>query len=548
MDVLGFWTLDMPNDTQAILTDEKTHFEKMKNQQNICFEVFSQAYTHQRKELEPEEFSILKYFKHLSDEKNHVEVESIKNNHFRKAITISGKTTVLETMHLGLFTKFGGRLTLVVDGDKKYFIFCGVPRAAEFVGTDLLNAYQKMTMRTGVLSRDWCLARTLLTEVDFNKLKYFYDNEQSKEIENYLVSHFGIFKSLNHTCTFLVNNPVKKDADKFLERCRSVNVPVLIATGDTAKAAMNIARVLYPKGSNRITLVRNQSELNIQDLQADSTIIFAGINQEILHLLSKIMTIDFQRRPTVIFSEMSTAGKGELASFLKKLGCFIVANGDGSNDIAMMKEAHLVFAHLTEEGKYAPGIEKFVNLNDKQLQAILCSDKSFYELFDIHLPDSRLKKLFLPLKNSQEKPSLALTLKTSKMAFELAKTAEVANLIEMPMQHYKGLLFDLTFLAQSYYTIISSVDSPLDNKNLMESDFSTRVLFTTLAVSILQALSTYQLSKETTNEYWMILMLAFMPFAFHRIFTAAQPDMAIAKSSVSIEEIEEKPIMARKNS
>jgi magnesium-transporting ATPase (P-type) len=263
---------------------------------------------------------------------------------------------------------------------------------------------------------------------------------------------------------------------------------------------------------------RNFLQWKDQDFPPNTTVIFSGVNDQVLQLFHRLLAIDIQQRPVIIFSEMSTEKKGLLAQCLKKHNFFVVANGDGSNDVAMMKNADMVLAHVTEEGRYALGVEQFVDLSDKQLQGILKSNRSFYEIFDIHERHSLFINAFAPLANSQEKPSIALLLKSSKMSFELARSIGL-GVVDIPGLHWWGVGFDLAWLWIAFDAINATVNLPMDNQNLDESHFSTVCLVTSLSFAVLSSAMLYALSGESTNLTWMVLVLSFLPLLLRSIFS-----------------------------
>lgn len=526
MEVLGFWTTDMQPDAQTLLNANQLPLLPDKEKQLACFEIFAIAYTNEKKELEPEEFSILQLYKSLIGNKDCLNVIVEGNNHFKKTLLLNETRKEIETFHLGLYRSFGGRLTLANDGNQKYLVFCGVPRRDKFQDTALLKSYMAMQTRTGVLSRDWCIARTPISDEQFSILKALFSDDKKTDIEHFILSDPDILKNLSHYCTFIINNPVKKGTEKFISQCSDIQVPVFVATGDTAKASENIVHVLFPANREKIISV-HASEVNTIDFDQlikdenlkYKTIIFVGISKEVLEKFKKILEIHSEHRPVVIFSEMSTEGKGILTQFLKTNGFFVVANGDGTNDVMMMKNADVVISHLNEEASHAPGVGQLSNLTDRQLQNLLDSDKSFYELFDIH-PNSAFIQTFTPLANSQEKPSLALTLKSSKMGFELARTVGVPDVKDMPQQHWFGVAFDLIWLWISFQAIKATTDLPVDNQNLNRSNFINKCLLAAMAMAFLQALATYTISGESTNLPCIIMILTLLPIVLKSIFTA----------------------------
>jgi hypothetical protein len=160
------------------------------------------------------------------------------------------------------------------------------------------------------------------------------------------------------------------------------------------------------------------------------------------------------------------------------------------------------------------------NLNDRQLQGLLQSNASFYDLFDIDKPHSAFKKQFIPLANSQEKVSFALMLKSCKMSFELAKSLGFTDVTEMWQQHWFSVAFDLIWLGIAYYEILASKNLPFDNKNLNASTFVRYMQTITIAIAVVQSLLTYTFTGKSTNVDTMILMLCALPLVLRSIFSA----------------------------
>jgi len=518
MNVLGLWTSDMPSDVQANIKDEK--FTPSTDKQIQIFELFASAYTNSKKELEPEEFALLQYFQSVSTNVSILHIDTLGSNHFKKQLQLNNQKKWVDTYHLGLYRKFGGRFTLVDDDNTYYLLFCGIPRVEKFKESKLLNAYQKMKTRVGVLSRDWCISRMVIAKNEFIKLKELAYEDDKVAVESYL-TNLDLANSLQHYATFIVDNPVKKGAEKFILNCKHKGVPVFVATGDTSKSAENIAKVLCPEATQKIITLKGE-DLNIdfKEINPNSTIIFSGINKEILTIFERLMKVRINERPNIIFSEMSTEGKGILAKYLKENDYFVVANGDGTNDVAMMKEANTVIAHLAEDGSYAPGVDEFANLNDKQLQLLSGTNKSFYDLFEIHLADNTLARSFNRLANSQEKPSIALLLKSSKMSFELVKAFGVNDVKEMWQQHWCSVVFDLIWLGISYFEIIDSADLPADNKHLGESNSLNYYLLGTLVYAGVMAMVNYAFQGESTNISTMVVTLGLLDLFLKLVFNA----------------------------
>lgn len=525
MDVLGLWTTDMSAEVQQVLKEKEGLLLPEEMQWLESFEVFCNAFTNNKKELEPEEHAILGLFKSLLDNQQCLEVAIHGNNHFKKVITIKEAKKEIETFHLGLYRTFGGRFTLVQDDTDYYLVFCGVPKQEAFKETPLLKAYTTMQSRTAVLSRDWCLGRSKISEQDFLILQELFNKDDKKEIEHFILENTVLLKNLVYYGTFIIDNPVKKGAEKFIAQCREVSVPVFVATGDTTKAAENIAKVLCPDNAKNILTIRAEQVeehdlefLNEEHYPPDTTVIFSGVNEAILARFQKLMDREQTQRPVIIFAEMSTEGKGILARYLKDHHYFVVANGDGTNDVMMMKSSNMVIAHHSDDGTFAPGVDGLSNISEEQLRRLFGSQKTFYELFDINLPKSLFVQKFAPLANSQEKPTMALALKSGKMTFDLAKTVG-ANVTEMNQQHWYSVVFDLLWLWIAFYEINESSDLPMDNRNINASRLISNTMGIALIIAVFQSLANYSLFNESTNLISMFLMLSLLPLVLKSIFS-----------------------------
>lgn len=553
MDVHGYWTSDMPFAVQQTLKENKSTIplpEKAKQQ--VCFETFAAAFTNNSKASEPEEAAIRDFFFQNSS-LNDFKVEVLEKNHFRKHFPSGATHNTIETRHLGLYTKLGGRFTLSSENGKNYLVFCGTPRVDTFATTPLLATYQQMATRIGVLSRDWCLARCELSENEFVHLANLFTDSKTDDIEDFLRTHPTLRHRLSHCCTFIIDNPVKEHAEQFISNFRNINVPVFVATGDNAKAAENIARVLCHAESKNMTTIRNPSTSHIvlSDIPANSTVIFAGLSDNILSIFDQLMTLEESQRPVIIFSEMSTEDKGKLASHLKQMGFFIAANGDNTNDIAMMRQAHVVFAHLID-GSYGTGVEQFSNLNDKQLQLLCESSQSFYKLFDPFKLTSRFINIFAQLVNSQEKPSIALSLKTVKIGFELAKAFGASNVIERPLKHWEGIAFDLAFLKISNDIIINTADMPADNQHLVQSNRPDLYFYASNAIAFLIAAVNFAYTGESVNPTTMLMLLCFLVPVLQSIYSAYgetyyDVNRVPSTATVELEDENDTPTVDRRN-
>ena len=234
---------------------------------------------------------------------------------------------------------------------------------------------------------------------------------------------------------------------------------------------------------------------------------------------------------------MSTEGKRILARYLKDHHYFVVANGDGTNDVMMMKNSNLVIAHHSDDGSFAPGVDALANISEEQLKRLFGSQKTFYELFDINLP----KSLFYPIAPFSEltgKPTMALALKSGKMTFDLAKTVG-ADVAEMNQQHWYSVAFDLLWLWISFYEINESSDLPMDNRNINASRLISNTMGIALIIAVVQSFANYALYNESTNLTSMLIMLSFLPLVLKSVFSGFRSVQDSLYSQPEITEVEE---------
>lgn len=285
----------------------------------------------------------------------------------------------------------------------------------------------------------------------------------------------------------------------------------------------------------------DNTHLDEEHIPPESTVIFSGINSAVLAAFQKLLFREKSARPVIIFAEMSTEGKGILARFLKDNQFFIMANGDGSNDVLMMKEAHTVIAHCADDNSLAPGVGALADLTDVQLRRLSSSDSSFYERFDIADQRSKFIQLFAGVANSQEKGMLALTLKSSKMSFELARNVLGPEAVkEMYQQHWLSVGFDLSWLWVAYYEIMQSVGLPMDNQNISASGLITNSMGLAMMVALVESLTNYLAFGESTNLITMVMMLMLLPIVLKSVFSSFKAVQdRIYPESLSIVELDE---------
>jgi hypothetical protein len=164
------------------------------------------------------------------------------------------------------------------------------------------------------------------------------------------------------------------------------------------------------------------------------------------------------------------------------------------------------------------------------------ADLSFYDIFDIHKENSQLIKLFMPLANTQEKPSIAALTKFKKVSFEL--TREFFDVKEMWQQHWFSVLFDLAYLWMSFDAINRSTDLPANDANLGISNLPIELLGISLMLATFQAIATYKLTGESTSISWMLATLAYSLLEIKHYFSV----FGQVRDDLHPEPAEDKPV------
>jgi hypothetical protein len=141
----------------------------------------------------------------------------------------------------------------------------------------------------------------------YNQLKTAFKNDDKNAIEEIIFKNPKLLHGFTHHCTSEIDNPLKEGVVEFISEVENF----IVATGDTANASKNINDILYPQNAGKAIIIRNKDlpEWQNKSFSRDNTIIFAGINDDILLLYKRILIMPPADRPPVIFSEMSTEGK-----------------------------------------------------------------------------------------------------------------------------------------------------------------------------------------------------------------------------------------------
>ena len=513
---------------------------------------FMFVYTNSPESDEPEEAAIRSYLKqHLKTDGFEFKPE-VKNgarqHYLDKEFKCFGgdKSHKIQTVHLGLYKKAGGRFTLVYDEtDRKYYLmFCGIPNAdsgALFENSPLHAAYSQMGSRQGVLSRDWCIAKMEIDRERHTEILDLFDPQDTGHQDKILdkIKAYGPTKNFELIGNMLIDNPLKSSADKFVGNCRQAKINVIVATGDTPDAAKNIAGVLDPDRAKQVHTIKSQKDWdNTSAVRAGTglstmTFIFVSTGEGVpfkpLACLDELMELEMSERPNIIFSRMTVEDKGTLVKHLKKQGYTVCANGDGKNDIGMMQEAYCNIVHRAPDGSCPPELRGLADMYAQDIDSLLSAEggdipndeekseqSSMYDKFDIHEgPLSKLLQFFGKISNLQQGPTLALLM---KILFKLSFT--LTSFLSLTL-HASGtnplmpIAFDLIWLAISFYQICKNADCPPDVKPLTQSWLPLKTVLVSSALAVLQSLISIYFFGQAMSVVGMCAVLAAFPTVLH---------------------------------
>lgn len=414
------------------------------------------------------------------------------------------------TKKLGLFTNFGGQFSIREEkGKPPYLVFCGIPKDQEgahanFHGTSLLSSYKAyeseqaglLDARMDSLTRDWCIAECLLSLEDHALIIEALSDtnfEQAKAKMKIVLQK--VLHDLTYLGVFQIDNPIKKDAAKTIKAWKQSQIDFTLITGDTKNAAFMIAIKLYGVLSDHIHDACSITTLLEVDDLSSHAVIFTDTKQETLKLYEGLLRRGL-KKPWIIFAQMKETDKKTIAEHAKSLNSFVVASGDGCNDIMMFNSSHLAITSSAPDGSFARGVEDVSSLSDIQIRQLLAKpESSLYELFDIHLgKDSVFLKSFARLANSQPKVITSLLGKS-------LKSMAVPRLLgrftrEIPGQFGVLLAYDAGFLASVYHKTLDSASTPLIKEPIHRSNLPYAVLITAVALGALESLYAYSYHNQ----------------------------------------------------
>lgn len=426
------------------------------------------------------------------------------------------------TKRVGLFTDLGGQFTMrEQEGEFPVLVFCGAPKDEDngerkFGDTELLRAHQEyehqqlhsdQSLRQDSLTRDWSIAEMKLNPEMHQKLLEamdIKDPEQSKKAIRAILQN--LTEEFQYLGTFQIDNPIKQGAREAIEKWNDAGIGFMMITGDTKSAARLIAAKLYP---NRREHIYDKDELEgvpnwkEQDLK-HSTVILTDTTSPTMKLLDELEALG-DKKPNIIFCQMKDVDKRNLVVHAKENGKFIIANGDGCNDLLMFKEAHIAIGDAARDGSFARDVQEASTFTDTQLRQLMKhSDQSLYQLLDIHKgKNSKFLKHFASLANTQPKVISSLLGKALKSV--AVPRALGWHTKEIPGQFGVLLGYDTAFIAAIYQANIATANVPLVNKPINQSKLPYVTLLSAASLAAAQSFYSYAYSNQQVTTGSMLM-------------------------------------------
>lgn len=445
-------------------------------------------------------------------------------NHLEKVITKDGRELVrFISKRIGLFTDFGGQFTIREEhGKKPVLTFCGVPRAGDkeemkFRSTPLLHAHEEyersvdQTTRQDSLTRDWSIAEVELspeTYLAFLQAMEMKNSEQSKKTINDILQ--SLTKEFGYLGTFPLDNPIKAGAREAIQEWNKAGMVFRLITGDTKSAGRLITTKLYADKSERILDMEELLALTnwrTQDLSR-TTVILTDTKPATMTLLDELEALG-NKQPNVIFCQMKDIDKKNLVVRAKKRGEFIIAMGDGCNDLMMLNAADMSIGASARDGSFARGVQEASTITDIQVRQLMKQPNcTLHQLFDVHKgKKSKVLKPFAFFANTQPKVITSLLGKVLKSVAIPRALGWQTN--EIPGQFGILLGYDAAFLAATYQANIATANVPLVDRPINQSKLPLVTLLSATAFAAAQSLYAYANDNhQVTTEFMLICNLA----------------------------------------
>jgi hypothetical protein len=432
---------------------------------------------------------------------------------FCKKIThLDGDSEEFTTKRLGLFTELGGQFCLRLEpGHSPSLVFFGIPRDAEgpdqkFHETQVLEAYRKYEQtqlanpkpRMESLTRDWLLSEAELTKEAYTALTEALECEEPKKARQLVKEQLnGLLKDLDPMGIFQIDNPIKAKAIDAIRDWNRAGIGFRLITGDNKNAAKLIAVKLFPDQS--LTIYDSESLNHLENWQtrdlAQATVIFTDTKSETLEILDRLDNMGSQK-PNIIFCQMKDVDKKILVDHAKTQGLFIIANGDGCNDILMLKSAHISIGDAALDGSFSRGVKEASTFTDLQLGQLMKSEKkTLYQLLDLHKgKESVFLNHFAPIANTQPKIISALVCKCLKSA-AIPKMLGLFTR-EIPHQFSLMLAYDAIFFAAIHQASMATASITFVAEPISHSYIPIVAMIFSVALAALQSGYCYYYQNE----------------------------------------------------
>ncbi len=441
-----------------------------------------------------------------------------------KTISKASQETVrFITKRVGLFTDFGGQFTIrEQEGKPPVLVFCGAPKAEDggekkFYATKLLEAHQAYEQqqqqlgdqqaRQDSLTRDWSIAEMPLTAETHQALLEAIeqkDPDESRRLIKALLNEFT--KGFEYLGTFQIDNPIKPGAREAIQKWNQAGIGFMMITGDTKNAARMIAAKLFPDRKEHIF---DSDELQSIPLWEEldllhSTVILTDTKPKTMELLDQLEALG-DKKPNIIFCQMKDVDKKNLVVHAKEKGKFVIANGDGCNDLHMLKAAHIAIGDAARDGSFARDVQEASTFTDTQLRQLMkAPGQSLYQLLDLHEgKNSTFLQHFAPLANTQPKVITSLLGKPLKSVAVPRALGRFTK--EIPGQFGVLLGYDAAFLAAAYQANIATAHTPLVDSAINKSKLPWITLASAAGIAAAQSIYCYHYQDQQVTTGFMLL-------------------------------------------
>jgi Ca2+-transporting ATPase len=339
---------------------------------------------------------------------------------------------------------------------------------------------------------------------------------------------------------FQIDNPIKAKAIDAIRDWNRAGIGFRLITGDNKNAAKLIAVKLFPDQS--LTIYDSESLNHLENWQtrdlAQATVIFTDTKSETLEILDRLDNMGSQK-PNIIFCQMKDVDKKILVDHAKTQGLFIIANGDGCNDILMLKSAHISIGDAALDGSFSRGVKEASTFTDLQLGQLMKSEKkTLYQLLDLHKgKESVFLNHFAPIANTQPKIISALVCKCLKSA-AIPKMLGLFTR-EIPHQFSLMLAYDAIFFAAIHQASMATASITFVAEPISHSYIPIVAMIFSVALAALQSGYCYYYQNEQITTMPLLVTNLFVSIGGLYFFMAPPgyaPKKRIKNESLAISE------------